>query len=210
MIFGGIEEIIKELNDCFIFNFQTNQWTQICHQEVADDQSSVGSHKKKRHTLGGESPETTLSPSIRMTNTKNSTYKTVIKKPKLITVTKTSEKQCDLESPTSVSMKKSFLLKQSDKQEKDFESYWNIVKKKKEGHPAAAQAFGLSHLLLSAGANNSNRQKGRKPAARDGHSANIYRGMFIIFGGDRHQMPFNDMFVLDLEAEFLKLKNNDQ
>jgi len=32
-------------------------------------------------------------------------------------------------------MKQSFLLKQSDK---EFESYWNLVKKKKEGHPAIA------------------------------------------------------------------------
>jgi hypothetical protein len=32
------------------------------------------------------------------------------------------------------------LLKQSDK---EFENYWNYVKKKKEGHPAVAQAFGL-------------------------------------------------------------------
>jgi len=24
----------------------------------------------------------------------------------------------------------------------------------------------------------------------------------IIFGGDRHHMPFNDLYVLDLESEF--------
>jgi hypothetical protein len=47
-------------------------------------------------------------------------------------------------------MKQSFLLKQSDK---EFESYWNLVKKKKEGNPAVAQAFGLQPTI---GANNGN------------------------------------------------------
>ena len=37
----------------------------------------------------------------------------------------------------------------------------------------------------------------KQPAGRDGHSSAIHQGKWIIFGGDRHHMPFNDTFVLD-------------
>jgi len=40
------------------------------------------------------------------------------------------------------------------------------------------------------------------PAARDGHTASIYNDHLIIFGGDRHHVPFNDTYMFDLGAEF--------
>ena len=40
---------------------------------------------------------------------------------------------------------------------------------------------------------------GVKPAARDGHSADISdEGLMFIFGGDRHHMPFNDLYLMRL------------
>ena len=42
---------------------------------------------------------------------------------------------------------------------------------------------------------------GVRPAARDGHSADVFGKYLIIFGGDRHHMPFNDLHFLDIEAE---------
>jgi len=36
------------------------------------------------------------------------------------------------------------------------------------------------------------------PAARDGHSAILYGNSLFIFGGDRHHMPFNDLYYLGL------------
>ena len=44
--------------------------------------------------------------------------------------------------------------------------------------------------------------QGRRPAARDGHTGIIYEGKFLVFGGDRHHMPFNDLHFLDIETEF--------
>jgi len=41
-----------------------------------------------------------------------------------------------------------------------------------------------------------------RPAARDGHSGIIYEGKFVVFGGDRHHMPFNDLHFLHIEKEF--------
>lgn len=46
--------------------------------------------------------------------------------------------------------------------------------------------------------NNSNIVIGKKPCARDGHCAVIIADELIIFGGDRHQMSFNDVYKLSL------------
>ncbi len=44
--------------------------------------------------------------------------------------------------------------------------------------------------------------KGRRPPARDGHSAIFFEGNLVIFGGDRHHMPYNDLFIFDVATEF--------
>ena len=40
------------------------------------------------------------------------------------------------------------------------------------------------------------------PQARDGHVAVMHKNRMLIFGGDRHHMPFNDLFMLDLNDFF--------
>lgn len=45
--------------------------------------------------------------------------------------------------------------------------------------------------------NNSNLVIGKKPCARDGHCAVMLNDELIIFGGDRHQMSFNDIHKLN-------------
>ena len=42
----------------------------------------------------------------------------------------------------------------------------------------------------------------KNPQARDGHISVLYEGKMFIFGGDRHHMPFNDLFMLDVEDFF--------
>lgn len=38
------------------------------------------------------------------------------------------------------------------------------------------------------------------PSARDGHSAEIStEGALLVFGGDRHLMPFNDLYMMQLQ-----------
>lgn len=39
---------------------------------------------------------------------------------------------------------------------------------------------------------------GKKPCARDGHCAVMIGHELVIFGGDRHQMSFNDIYKLDI------------
>ena len=37
------------------------------------------------------------------------------------------------------------------------------------------------------------------PSARDGHSAEVSSdGALLVFGGDRHLMPFNDLYMMNL------------
>lgn len=48
------------------------------------------------------------------------------------------------------------------------------------------------------------RIKGRLPHPRDGHSTVINGDIMIVFGGDRHQMPFNDTYVYYLVEENIK------
>jgi hypothetical protein len=40
---------------------------------------------------------------------------------------------------------------------------------------------------------------GKKPTARDGHSAVVdSQGNMFVFGGDRHHMPFNDLYMIQI------------
>jgi hypothetical protein len=41
----------------------------------------------------------------------------------------------------------------------------------------------------------------KRPGARDGHTGVIHEGMFFVFGGDRHHMPFNDFYAMDILSE---------
>jgi hypothetical protein len=42
--------------------------------------------------------------------------------------------------------------------------------------------------------------EGNRPTPRDGHSAVVdSHGFMYVFGGDRHQMPFNDLYMIKLE-----------
>lgn len=38
------------------------------------------------------------------------------------------------------------------------------------------------------------------PSARDGHFADIYKDHLIVFGGDRHMMAFNDLYMIRLNV----------
>jgi hypothetical protein len=117
------------------------------------------------------------------------------KKLKLSTATKMVEgdaKKDGLTSPTSISMQQSFLIKNADQ---SFDTYYQAMRRRTKtglqfggsntGSPSKkpSNAFGVVPAC---------------PSARDGHSANMtHDGRLFIFGGDRHQMPFNDLFMID-------------
>lgn len=67
-------------------------------------------------------------------------------------------------------------------------------------HPGKLTEFGKETCskFLQPLTNNINLIVGRKPCARDGHNTVVYGPALIIFGGDRHQMSFNDIYRLDM------------
>jgi hypothetical protein len=64
-----------------------------------------------------------------------------VKAPRSPKEKKTEEVPVDLESPTSVIMKGSFLLKQADAQ---FEYFFNQIKRKTKGSNATGSVFGVN------------------------------------------------------------------
>jgi len=89
-------------------------------------------------------------------------------------------------------MKNTFILKNTNP---SFESYFNAMKKRKH----QKNNINLSTSLDATGKNLT--QIGQhihknKPNPRDGQTSFIYDNKMFIFGGDRHHMPFNDLFFL--------------
>ena len=99
-----------------------------------------------------------------------------------------------LTSPTSISMKNSFLIKNSGK---GFDNYFSAAKRKKLGQSYSPTTSNASPSKIHKSA----KIPGVRPRPRDGHSAEVYGDHMIIFGGDRHHMPFNDLFSLNLDSE---------
>lgn len=98
-----------------------------------------------------------------------------------------------LESPTSVTMQNSFLIQNADQSFDQY--YYQHLKKRKQqtmrGDMAKEPTFGLVQY--------------KRPPARDGHFAELYEGNLIMMGGDRHHMPYNDMYVLKMKHEILSI-----
>lgn len=62
------------------------------------------------------------------------------------------------------------------------------------------QEFGKesSSKFLDPLKNTSNLVFGKRPCARDGHCMAMLKDELIIFGGDRHQMSFNDIYKVNV------------
>jgi len=98
----------------------------------------------------------------------------------------------------SIKMQSSFIIKNADE---SFDAYYQIMKKRKLGGAANMDGtMGLGATSGSPGLQDSNFGvvKGIRPAARDGHTTVIQNGLMFVFGGDRHLMPFNDLYLMDL------------
>jgi len=110
-----------------------------------------------------------------------------------------------VESPTSMKMKNTFLLLNNNP---SFDSYAAQMKKRKNqannvtGMTTHSQLGNSTSKLLGGEATSTVNINKKNPAARDGHVSVLLEGKMFVFGGDRHHMPFNDLFMLDLEDFF--------
>jgi hypothetical protein len=98
------------------------------------------------------------------------------------------ETHVDLESPTSISMKNSYIIKNADP---SFEQYYNTMRKRNK-------LIGSPERNIDS---NMQRMQGKRPIARDGHTGIVFNNTMLVFGGDRHHMSFNDLFMLDLKRQ---------
>lgn len=113
------------------------------------------------------------------------------------------KKESGLASPTSISMQNSFIIKNADE---SFEAYFQQMRRRKlGGHQNNMDGtMGGNSATLPGGspgmqASNFGVVAGIQPAARDGHSTEISSdGLMFVFGGDRHHMPFNDLYLMKL------------
>jgi hypothetical protein len=192
-IFGGILELTHELNDLIVFDFETKKFS-----------SNSETHEEGEHLAnmdnGGHSPtqgkeKTLTSPMKRKTishahsnispsrspQKKRQVSPSTIKKDET-----TGGKNDGLSSPTSVSMQNSFIIKNADE---SFEINHKLLPKNKMKATSMSETVKFTTFV-----------EGNKPTPRDGHSACIDSlGFMYIFGGDRHHMPFNDLYMIKLE-----------
>jgi len=81
-----------------------------------------------------------------------------------------------LSSPTSVTMKNSFIIKSADE---SFDAYYQQMKRRR--HTTIDSPATLAEVRLTTFMRN------RRPNARDGHTACVDKfGFMFVFGGDRH------------------------
>jgi len=213
-IFGGIHELTKELNDLAVFNFGSMKFsvhTGESEEAQKQEQNMLAIERQNHYANEAQSParKSHHSPSRRMTvgigKGPSSPTRSPMKK-RVVSPHKkqrgehhneepTSKQERDgLSSPISNSMQNTFIIKNADE---SFDAYYHQMKKRKQagnfGHGSDAQAtnhleakFGLVHNVW--------------PTARDGHSAKVDQaGFMYVFGGDRHHMPFNDLYMIKLK-----------
>jgi hypothetical protein len=188
-IFGGILELTKELNDLVVFNFDTKSFSSCSDQNNEEDLNATMAGQdatekeaksatlQRKKTMGGNSM-TNRSPTKR---TMDSTL------PKGMMSSKKdsgdSEAKSRLTSPTSVSMKNTFIIKNADD---SFDVNSKLLPKNKQ-------------RITNTDPKYTDLVEGNRPAPRDGHSACVdSQGFMYIFGGDRHHMPFNDLYMIKL------------
>lgn len=98
-------------------------------------------------------------------------------------------------------MKNSFIIKNADA---SFDAYYQGMRKRRVTHLNNSMVTGdTSGLNTSIGHESKfGLVRNRKPTARDGHSSDVDKnGCMFIFGGDRHHMPFNDLYMIKLPGD---------
>ena len=213
-MFGGIVEVTKEINEMDIFDFAGSAWS------VVDDSTTVSQEARQhviaKDTLGAsmsvqQLPKGTDSKNRsrhgpfpdepEQKNLKKAESHAVFakqrrdekpygrpgqtrKSPVKQEVKKMEEVRKGLNTPTSESMKNAFIVANADP---SFDAYYHTLKRKHRGSKDhAAKSAAPWHFLC------------QRPTARDGHSMAVFEGRVFIFGGDRHHMPFNDLYSIKL------------
>uniref|UniRef100_A0A7S3FU64 Uncharacterized protein n=1 Tax=Strombidium rassoulzadegani TaxID=1082188 RepID=A0A7S3FU64_9SPIT len=205
IIYGGIYEVTKELNDMHVFDMIRERWTCLFEELNSPQKNQHGSspslNVQRRTTkhIPSESPrkdgrpgQSTAQKKHGLTQPASSQGKRKHKLQQLKMGKTVQESQTiKLESPTSNTMKNCFLIKNADP---SFEKTYAQIKKRAIEKERLGQANNGYDESLT-------KNCGKRPPARDGHTGAVLGDCFFVFGGDRHHMPFNDFHMLDLKSE---------
>lgn len=214
-IFGGILELTKEVNEMVSLDLASCKFH--CHGEQLYDDLLSSQNKvnpeaespgiKKRNTIVGGSPtklgntqspgkKTMKASALKPMGLKRRTGKSPSKN-----VGEKDTKESGLASPTSISMQNSFIIKNADE---SFDAYWAQMKRRKNTQLDSTMGSGVINPVgyspKKKGESNFGVVHGVHPAARDGHTTEVNpEGLMFVFGGDRHHMPFNDLYLMTLK-----------
>ncbi|CAI2366322.1 unnamed protein product [Moneuplotes crassus] len=225
IIYAGIHELTQELCDMYLYNTKNGNWV-----SMFEDASSPVNHNKSMNSsfssMNKNSPvhseynnsaqkanimgKSQFALSMRKTKThkknRNSmNYSMDISKKKLQKLVRQKRREENelndhtlLTTPTSLSMQNSFLINSINKAYMD-----RLFKKNKKVERGKSFKSRFDNSLEFSPAK---RQYGKvprfNPKPRDGHTGIMLNECeYIVFGGDRHHMPFNDVSAIDLSLE---------
>ena len=240
ILFGGIWDVTKELNDLHCYMISKNTWEIIADSENQDQIENSPQKLRERspeinpNSAAFRNQDSPSSPNKNYDSSPAHFNRSITKKFKDTSISKANktgkrkstagqglrpmntlaqlqktqslkyEGPIRLDSPASTMMKGSFLIKNHEIS--NFEQYYQSMRKRKmnmSGTVRAGDSNASPMLRKASMANDEVRHvRGKRPAARDGHTGLVYHDKFlIVFGGDRHHMPFNDTYVCNLAAE---------
>lgn len=186
-----MKETKFETNELWEFDFSKKEWLKIHGAHRPDD------------PLERDSPITALRSAKGRKKTHESSFANA---PKGVPGEK-------IPSPSKFMLYKSESARDIRKAKKgkmgDEEKFWNITVAEPSSPVTAAMT---NSIVLKSVAKNSikgiykgpvQKEEGeieaRIPCARDGHAGFLYKDRMYIFGGDRHQMSYNDLYFYPLE-----------
>lgn len=214
ILFGGIVEITKEINEIHQFEFGSNQWTTI---DDKSDHEPMTPAKKAEIKMNETAPVRSNNAMKTLELKRDANNKSMKKiqsrgdllepdetdknfhllkpvpKNKKKSPTKSkidtlAEMRNEINTPTTENLRNTFVIKN---QNEGFDRYYATMKTKRKGDTLKNKNALLSMF-------NQCLKPCDRPTARDGHSCNVYKNRLYIFGGDRHHMPFNDIYSLEL------------
>ena len=179
----------KELNDLVVFDFKSKCFS--CSSDAQEEHSNTQEMSPEPKTASMKKQKTFAAGSLNRSMTKKSEKANESALPKNLQSAKkggtdNEETKPRLNSPTSVRLQNTFIIKNADESFDVNSKLLNRSKTKRE----QMQDVGVKYTNLV---------EGCRPSPRDGHSAVVDScGFMYIFGGDRHLMPFNDLYMVRL------------
>lgn len=191
-IFGGIYELTHELNDLVAFDFTTHKFSSNSETAQPDADNNQADEAAKTETASPLKKKQTTVQGGTMSRspikTSNSMAKSMKKRHDGDSKDDDGEgKKGGISSPTFIKMQSSFIIKNADE---SFEvNAKQLMKQKTNKAVTTSDAPKFTSFM-----------EGTRPTPRDGHTAVVdSQGFMYVFGGDRHLMPFNDLYMIKLE-----------